>query len=264
LAGADGGVFAFGDAPFLGTAGGRLKAPAVHLEPTPSGRGYWLLSRSGEILAFGDAAFRGSTALLPFETVGMASTPTGQGYWVATADARVFAFGDALLQRVAAGVGAASGASDEPSPTTGIVAIAAHPDGRGYWLLGQDGGVFAFDVPFHGSVTGRRAYRGAVELRVTETGDGYYVAGEDGAVFAFGDADRRRERPGRPEDGGVVDFAFRPTGASREAKASRGPEMPGLPPFPAPSPVPAPPVAPSPPGAPAPPGGPEPAVLTIR
>jgi hypothetical protein len=28
------------------------------------------------------------------------------------------------------------------------------PDGSGYWLIASDGGVFAFDVPFHGSLGG--------------------------------------------------------------------------------------------------------------
>jgi hypothetical protein len=255
LAGADGGVFAFGDARFLGGASGLLTVPAVDLEPTPTGKGYWVLSRAGEIVAFGDAVFRGSTALLPFEVVDMASTPTGQGYWVASTDGRVFAFGDAVLQRATAGAGLVSGGNGEAAPMTGIVAIAAHPDGRGYWLLGQDGGVFAFDVPFHGSVPGRRAYHGAVELRATETGGGYYVAGEDGAVFAFGDADGRRERPGQPDEGGVVDFALRPAGGPRHTEPAGPPAAP------------APPEAPGLPGSPAPPGSPEAperAVLTIR
>jgi hypothetical protein len=88
------------------------------------------------------------------------------------------------------------------------VAIAASPDGKGYWLLAADGGVFSFGVPFHGRVPARQAYSQAVELRVTDSGSGYYIAGSDGAVFAFGDADRRRERPAGGDP--VVDVAFRP------------------------------------------------------
>jgi hypothetical protein len=133
------------------------------------------------------------------------------------------------------------------------VAIAAHPDGRGYWLLGQDGGVFAFDAPFHGSVPGRRVYRGAVELRVTETGNGYYVAGDDGAVFAFGDADRRRERPGHPDEAGVVDFALRVAAATSPPSPDGPPAAPSPPAEPAP---PAPPAIPGPPAEPAPPAPP--------
>ena len=203
-----------------------------------------MLSSTGEVLAFGDASFVGSTALLPFKTVGMASTPSAEGYWIASADGRVFAFGDAVLAP-AAGNGLVSGTTGvvgeaKPSPT--IVAIAAHPDGRGYWLLGRDGGVLAFDAPFHGSVSARRPYDQAVDLRVTETGGGYYVAGADGAIFAFGDADRRRERSSHPGEPGVVDFALRRSGAPPAAK-SAGPAGPSSPPA-----LPVPPSAPAPPG----------------
>jgi len=239
LAGADGGVYAFGDAPFLGAATGRLSGPVAHIEPTPSGKGYWVLSGTGEVLAFGDASFVGSTALLPFKTVGMASTPSAEGYWIASADGRVFAFGDAVLAPAAGNrlPSGAAGAMEEAKPSPTIVAIAAHPDGRGYWLLGRDGGVFAFDVPFHGSVADRRPYDQAVNLRVTESGGGYYVAGADGAMFAFGDADRRRERPSHPEEGGVVDFALHRSGAP-QAAGSAGPASPPAPPGPPPVPAP--------------------------
>jgi hypothetical protein len=211
MVGADGGVFAFGDAAFLGAPAGQLRSAAVHLEPTPTGQGYWVLSAAGEVVAFGDANFRGQLFPLPATAVGLAATPSGQGYWVATADAQVFAFGDAVLQTATGGgVPAADAGAGPPKPAAPTVAIAASPDGKGYWLLGRDGGIFSFGVPFHGSVTERQAYEGAVSLEATPSGAGYYVAGADGSVFAFGDGDRRRERgPGGP---GVVDVAFRPTG----------------------------------------------------
>ncbi|MEW6474128.1 MAG: N-acetylmuramoyl-L-alanine amidase [Actinomycetota bacterium] len=222
MLGADGGVFAFGDAPFLGSSVGRLRSPAVHLEPTPTGKGYWVLSAAGEVVPFGDAALWGQLFPVPVNTVGLAATPTGRGYWIATADSRVFAFGDALLAGTAGSTlaaGGMEGASTRPSGP--IVAIAASPDGQGYWLLGRDGGVFSFGVPFYGSVVERRPYEKAVDLRATDSGAGYYVTGSDGAVFAFGDADPRREQPaGGPDT--VVDVAFRPT-AGRPPAPAPGP-----------------------------------------
>jgi hypothetical protein len=212
MVGADGGVFAFGDAAFLGAPAGQLRSPAVHLEPTPTGQGYWVLTAAGEVFAFGDANLRGQLFPLPATAVGLAGTPSGQGYWVATADAQVFAFGDAVLHAATgAGLPAAGAGAGPPKAAAPTVAIAASPDGKGYWLLGRDGGVFSFGVPFHGSVAERQPYDGAVSLEATPSGAGYYVAGADGSVFAFGDGDRRREHgPGGP---GVVDVAFRPTGA---------------------------------------------------
>ena len=245
MVGADGGVYAFGDAPFLGAPVGQLRSPAVHLEPTPTGKGYWVLSAAGEVAAFGDAAFRGQLFPVPVNAVGLAATPTGNGYWVANADGQVFAFGDAVLQAATgASLPAGDGKKPPPKPAGPTVAIAASPDGKGYWLLGRDGGVFSFGVPFHGSVGDRQPYGKAVDLRPTESGAGYYVAGTDGAVFAFGDADRRRERPADGIDS-IVDVAFRPTGARTDA----GPASP-------PPAAPAPPAAPGPPAAPAPPAPP--------
>ena len=253
---ADGGVFAFGDASFLGAPAGQLRSPAVHLEPTPSGKGYWILSAAGEVFPFGDAAFRGQLFPVPVNAVGLAATPSGLGYWIATADAQVFAFGDAVLQAVTgASLPAGDAPSPPPKPTGPTVAIAASPDGKGYWLLGRDGGVFSVGVPFHGSVGDRQPYAKAVDLRPTDSGAGYYVAGTDGAVFAFGDADRRRERPPGPDV--IVDVAFRSTGA-RSAPADPAPAAPGPPAAPAPPAVPGPPAAPAPPAVPGPPAAPAP------
>ena len=41
--------------------------------------------------------------------------------------------------------------------------MAATPDGKGYWLVASDGGIFAFgDAPFYGSTGGspQQAHRG--------------------------------------------------------------------------------------------------------
>ncbi len=57
----DGGVFAFGDADFLGSMGGRsLVAPIVGLAITPDGHGYLEVASDGGVFAFGDASFLGS------------------------------------------------------------------------------------------------------------------------------------------------------------------------------------------------------------
>ncbi len=263
MVGADGGVFAFGDAPYLGAPVGQLRSPAVHLEPTPTGKGYWVLSAGGEVIPFGDGVFRGQLFPLPVQAVGLALTPTGQGYWIATADAQVFAFGDAVLHTVTSGALPAGGAEGAPPKPNGpTVAIAASPDGKGYWLLGRDGGVFSFGVPFHGSVGDRHPYAKAVDLRPTDSGQGYYVAGTDGAVFAFGDGDPRRERPAGGSEA-IVDVAFRaiaPRPAAPSAPAPPGAPPPPEPPAAPPSPPPGPPAAPPspPPGPPAAPPSPPP------
>ncbi|NOX31099.1 MAG: hypothetical protein GXP35_13785, partial [Actinobacteria bacterium] len=71
-----------------------------------------------------------------------------------------------------------------------VSAIAAHPNGTGYWLYAQDGGVFSFGVSFFGSIPGLGLCNPptAVELEVTRTGNGYWILAETGHVYPFGDA----------------------------------------------------------------------------
>jgi len=94
----DGGVFAFGDAPFEGSMGGKsLNAPVVAIASTPDGKGYWLAGADGGVFAFGDATFEGSMAGVSLNepVVGIAGNGTDSGYWLAASDGGVFAFGSA-------------------------------------------------------------------------------------------------------------------------------------------------------------------------
>jgi hypothetical protein len=67
--------------------------------------------------------------------------------------------------------------------------MAATPDGRGYWLVASDGGVFAFgDAAFHGSTGSLSLNRPIVGMAATPDGRGYWLVASDGGTFAFGDA----------------------------------------------------------------------------
>ena len=58
---ADGGVFTFGAAPFLGSAAPLdLQRPIVDGQRTSDGSGYWLLGADGGVFTYGTAAYRGS------------------------------------------------------------------------------------------------------------------------------------------------------------------------------------------------------------
>ena len=182
LGSADGGVFALGDAPFLGSAGAlRLRSPVVGLAAAPAGGGYWLVAGDGGVFAFGNAAYRGSmgNARLNAPVVGLAPTPTGNGYWLAAADGGVFAFGDARFH-------GSMGGARLKSP---VVGISATPGGRGYRLVAADGGVFAFgDAAFYGSTGSLTLRSPVVGMEPTVSGRGYHLVAGDGGVFAFGDA----------------------------------------------------------------------------
>ena len=57
----DGGIFTFGDAAFLGSAGSiRLNEPIVGMAPSPTGGGYWLVAADGGMFTYGDAGYFGS------------------------------------------------------------------------------------------------------------------------------------------------------------------------------------------------------------
>ena len=65
----------------------------------------------------------------------------------------------------------------------------ASADGRGYFLLAKDGGVFAFgDADFLGSLPSKGIRARAVAVAPTYDGTGYYVLATSGQVYAFGDA----------------------------------------------------------------------------
>ena len=213
---ADGGLFAFGGADFLGSAGSaRLNRPIVGTASTPSGKGYWMVASDGGVFAFGDARFFGSTGALRLNSpiVGMAPTPTGRGYWLVAADGGVFAFGDARFA-------GSTGATRLNRP---MVAMAATPSGRGYWLVASDGGVFAFgDARFSGGTGGVRLNSPVVGAAATPTGDGYWLVAADGGVFAFGDARFAGSTGGTRLNRPIVGLAPAPSGRGYWLAASDG------------------------------------------
>jgi N-acetylmuramoyl-L-alanine amidase len=80
-----------------------------------------------------------------------------------------------------------------PTAVTGanspLVGMAATPDGRGYWLVGSDGGIFTFgDATFFGSTSAIRLNQPIVGMAATPDGKGYWLVAADGGIFTFGDA----------------------------------------------------------------------------
>jgi hypothetical protein len=182
LAGADGGVFSFGEAGFFGSLGAiHLNAPIVGMAHTVTGLGYWLVAADGGVFAFCDAAFLGSLGALHLNApiVGMAPTPDNKGYWLVGADGGVFAFGDAGF----------FGSLGATRLNAAIVGITSTLDGKGYRMVGADGGVFAFgDAVFFGSAGALHLDAPVVGIARTPDDQGYWLAGADGGVFTYGDA----------------------------------------------------------------------------
>ncbi len=182
LVAGDGGLFAFGQAPFYGSTGNiTLNRPVVGMATTPDGRGYWLVASDGGLFAFGDAPFYGSTGSIALNkpVVAMATTPDGKGYWLVASDGGIFAYGDAHFY----------GSTGNIALNKPIVGMASTPDGKGYWLVATDGGIFAFgDAHFYGSTGNIALNKPIVGMAATPDGKGYWLVATDGGIFAFGDA----------------------------------------------------------------------------
>jgi hypothetical protein len=89
--------------------------------------------------------------------------------------------------------------------------MTAAANGRGYWMVAYDGGIFAFNVPFKGSMPGLRALTGAafmptMRMRALSSGTGYYLLGVNGSVYSFGSAKFFGAAPGIP----AVDLMLAP------------------------------------------------------
>jgi hypothetical protein len=183
--GSDGGIFSFGQAPFLGSVPGLglpTKVTGLRLAVTRTGLGYHILGADGGIFTFGDAPFLGSVPGLGLpvkvQALDLQPTPSGKGYWILGADGGVFTFGDAPFLGSVPGLGIQGAKALRLIPT---------PTGKGYWVLGVDGGVFSFgDATFAGSVPGTGVAPPVVGLAADPPGRGYWVLAEDGGVYSFG------------------------------------------------------------------------------
>ena len=191
FAGADGGIFPYGDARWHGHAAGQpLNQPIVGMAATSTGLGYWQVAGDGGIFPFGDAGGYGSTGAIKLNQpiVGMAATKSGLGYWLVAADGGIFPFGDA------GGYGS-TGAMKLNQP---IVGMARSASGNGYWLVAADGGIFPFgDAPGIGSLGAIKLNQPITAMASTPQGDGYWLLGADGGIFPFGTAPGIGSLPGR-------------------------------------------------------------------
>jgi hypothetical protein len=141
LVGADGGVYAFGDAVYYGSMGGQpLDQPIVGMAVDRATGGYWLVGRDGGVFAF-HAPFYGSADAVHLNApiVGMESAPSGTGYRLVASDGGIFSYNEPFYGSMAG----------RPLMAP-VVGVAEDPATGGYWIASADGGVFAFDAPFYG------------------------------------------------------------------------------------------------------------------
>jgi hypothetical protein len=226
----DGTITTAGDAPQMGEMLNEVTGSLVGLAPLRTdGDGYWGAASDGGVFAFGDAGFFGSAVSLKLNApiVGIASTPDGDGYWLIGRDGGVFAFGNAPFLGSAVGahspcpVGSASGCTALAIPRP-FVGIATTPDGNGYWLVDNQGYVYAYgDAPSF-SPGPLRLNAAVVGIAATPDGRGYWLVAADGGVFAFGDAGFYGSMAGRPLNRLVVSLSPAPDGQGYRLAAADG------------------------------------------
>ena len=179
-----GAIHAFGDAePYSGIDHLELAGAVVDAQLDADGSGLYLLSEDGGVFAIGDAVFRGSLPGLGPDVAPEArahSISIGPGGYLVSVLDGIFVFGTAEF-RSGLPVVALGGVDRD------VVDVAVRRDGRGYWKLGRDGGVFAIGSRFAGSASGF-VLGEAVAMAVPSAEDGYLILDESGAVFAFGEA----------------------------------------------------------------------------
>ena len=152
---------------------GRPSAPASER------RGYWMVTRTGDVYAFGDARNYGSADVGRSSAVDLEPHPDGNGYWLVTDRGTVFSFGSAPH------LGGGPGLNRDESVTS----LSATPSGNGYWLFTSAGRVLPYgDASFFGDLGGKRLNAPVLDSVPTPSGRGYYLVAADGGIFTFGDA----------------------------------------------------------------------------
>jgi len=115
--------------------------------------------------------------IVPFAAGAAIGTPAA-GAAVSGHDETVYAFGTATFR----------GSTQGRALNAPIVGMAPTANGKGYWLVANDGGIFGFNAPFFGSLGAMHLNAPIIGMAATPSGRGYWLVAQDGGVFTFGDA----------------------------------------------------------------------------
>ena len=202
----DGGIFNYGNAPFLRL--GR-RHPAQQAD-----RGHGRDARRRRVLARGlrrrhlllrrrprstarpgrSTSTSPSSAWLP--------PPSGHGYWLVASDGGIFAYGDAQFY----------GSTGSIHLNQPVVGMAAGPGGNGYWLVASDGGIFSYGSASVPRLDGRHHRSTRPIVGMAATASGYWLAAKDGGIFNFGTAPFLGSMGGQSNPNPIRAIAVTPSG----------------------------------------------------
>jgi hypothetical protein len=144
-------------------------------------------------------------------------------FWSLAALSAAAVAAPALLAVTTTVAQATSTSGVSPGLTAPAVAMAVDSATHGYWEVGMDGSVAAFDAPYYGSMGGTPLVEPVVGVAGTPTGGGYWEVASDGGIFAFGNATFKGSMGGHPLVEPVVAIATdRATGGYWEVASDGG------------------------------------------
>ena len=126
-----------------------------------------------QVLCFGSGTYDGATygAVIPASCVGNPAS---------------FGWGGGMFYKMANGTVAIDGAPDGDNLAGPIQApLPLDPTAGGYWLVGDDGGIFAFNAAFGGSTGAIKLNKPIVGMAADPDRKGYWFVASDGGIFAF-------------------------------------------------------------------------------
>lgn len=142
------------------------------LDVSGTGQGYGMVATSGEVYAYGNAAYRGNPAGFSGPIVDVSYTGDGQGYAAISSTGQVYAYGTVVWR-------------GNPTGSTPIVGISVTADGQGYAAISDTGQVYAYGtVVSRGNPTGFTYPM--VGISVTGNGQGYIAMSSKGQTYAYG------------------------------------------------------------------------------
>jgi hypothetical protein len=212
-------VYGFGGAANWGSVPNG--AGVVDIEPAFTSLGYWTVDSTGRVTAFGDARLSACGAVPASEKVTALSALSLSDYWLFTDRGRAIPCGDPGVYGGLPELGIV--------PNGPVLDAIPTATGGGYYMVGSDGGIFAFgDAEFFGSMGNQRLNAPVQSLVPDPDGEGYWLVASDGGIFAFGAdfhgsmGDKVLNKPVTgmvpfgdgylmvAEDGGIFDFSSFP------------------------------------------------------
>ncbi len=133
------------------------------------------------------AVFHNAIGTAISQAASLVATPTG--FWLSDTAGGVYSYG-APFEGSLPGL--------HVTPTKPVVGMAGTADGKGYVMIGGNGGVYAFgDAQYAGSLPGLGiSVSNVVGLALSPSGKGYWMVSSNGAIYAFGDAPYEGSLPG--------------------------------------------------------------------